>query len=345
MKEIIIAGHVDLNGENNGGIAVYNQSLYTELKKENRNVQVFGWSKTRNNIADFTPIVVSDTLLGRKFIARLFLKMPFKRLEKSATIIVDRPDRVLPFYYKQNKIVCVLHGSHAKNIRIKQGRFLGRIYDFAEKIALKRADRIVSVSAENLAFYRQKYPFITSKSLVIPVGVDAAFRPLDKKACREKQGFSVHDRIFLYVGRLEKEKQVDLIIKAFTHTTAKLIIAGGGREEAALKQLAEQQKNIVFLGMINHASLPEIMNCADALVLFSKHEGLPTVILEAMACGIPVVTNGVGDIPAVVQHGRNGYLMKTLDVENLDLNLGANCIETAKEFKWNHVVQKLMREC
>ncbi len=344
MKKIIIAGHVDPHGENNGGTAIYNQNLYRELKNSDTDVQVFGWTKNRKHHADFTPIVVSNKLLGRKFIANLLWKMPLKKLEQEAVIIVDRPDRVLPFYYKGNKVVCVLHGSHAKNVRMKQGRLLGGIYNLLEKLALKRADTIISVSHENLQYYANRYPFIVPKAKVIPVGVDASFRPMNKAACRRKFGLQPQERIFLYVGRLEKEKQVEMIIDAFAGSKAKLLIAGDGRENESLQKRAGGCQNIFFLGRIDHENLPELMNCADALILFSKYEGLPTVMLEALACGVPVISNPVGDIPSVIRHGANGYLMNELQVDNLNLNLSQECIKTAHRFTWRQIIKRLMKE-
>jgi glycosyltransferase involved in cell wall biosynthesis len=95
-----------------------------------------------------------------------------------------------------------------------------------------------------------------------------------------------------------------------------LLIVGEGPERAALERLAAKEnvsERVRFLGRIDQKRLPEIYNAMDALVLASSREGWANVLLEAMACGTPVVASAVWGTPEVVAAPAAGVLMKTLD--------------------------------
>jgi glycosyltransferase involved in cell wall biosynthesis len=86
---------------------------------------------------------------------------------------------------------------------------------------------------------------------------------------------------------------------------ALLLIAGAGTDEAQLRALAGP--NVRFLGPRD--DMPDLMNAADAFVLSSTVEGLPTVLLEAAASGLPAVATDAGGVSEAVIHGRTGYVV------------------------------------
>jgi teichuronic acid biosynthesis glycosyltransferase TuaC len=94
---------------------------------------------------------------------------------------------------------------------------------------------------------------------------------------------------------------------------ARLLIVGDGPERAALEHLAIRLnvgERIQFLGRVAHERLPEIYSAADILVLASSREGWANVLLEAMACGTPVVASDVWGTPEVVAGKAAGRLVK-----------------------------------
>lgn len=353
MKQAILVGQYDPYNINLGGIEIYTQNLIKELTKYDYKVTVFGWSSIKKEDNEFKAIVTSNNLIGRKFTFNLFLKAPFISISKDIPILIDRPDRVIPFYFRKNKLICFLHGSHYKNVNVKKGKILSRFYSLLEYIAFKRADSIISVSYENKEYYEKKYPFLRNKIRVIPVGISDEFRPLNKTELRNKYGFMRDEKLILYVGRLEKEKQVDQIIRSFRELDAKLIIVGEGREEVSLKNLVNDLDldNIIFMRGMAHNQMPEIMNCADALVLFSKHEGMPTVVLEALACGKPVVSSDVGDVRKVVIDNKTGFIADESNfaayvnsvLEN-PTNFQEECIRMASNYSWDKIGEQTINE-
>jgi len=129
---------------------------------------------------------------------------------------------------------------------------------------------------------------------VLRNGVDLEqFRPFDRAAARARLG--VEGRVLLSVGLLIERKGHDVVIAALPRLPdCTLLIAGDGPERATLERLARRlgvADRVRFLGRIAHTGLAETYSAADCLVLASSREGWANVLLEAMACGTPVVAS------------------------------------------------------
>jgi glycosyltransferase involved in cell wall biosynthesis len=121
----------------------------------------------------------------------------------------------------------------------------------------------------------------------------------------------------LFVGRLVPNKCVDDIIHAVailvhdTNLNIELLIVGHGPAGADLQELSSMhsiENKVRFLGYVPHEQLTRLYHSADVLVIASQSEGLPNVILESQACGLPVVATEVGGIPELLQNGH-GFLV------------------------------------
>jgi glycosyltransferase involved in cell wall biosynthesis len=126
----------------------------------------------------------------------------------------------------------------------------------------------------------------------------------------------------VFVGRLDPIKGVDLLIEAMKGLPQEypLWIVGDGPERAKLERLASGL-NVRFAGMVTPEEVPNWLRRARALVLPSHSEGLPGVMMETMALGIPVIATRVGAIPEVVKDGENGLLLDPGDVETLKAHI------------------------
>jgi glycosyltransferase involved in cell wall biosynthesis len=151
--------------------------------------------------------------------------------------------------------------------------------------------------------------------------------------------FTLPRKGMLYVGRLSREKGVDVLVQAAARAGIPLRIAGDGPELAALRARATGQ--VTFLGSISRDEVMLEMSRAIALVVPSRwYEGFPVVIAEAFARGTPVIASALGGLAEIVEHGRTGALVPSGDVNTLtdwivrfnnDGRLAADCGRAARD--------------
>lgn len=158
------------------------------------------------------------------------------------------------------------------------------------------------------------------KITVLRNGVDLQiFRVEDRAQMRAKWG--VDGLVLASVGHLIERKGHDLAIAALPQLAgATLLIVGAGPEREALEKLAGRigvRDRVRFLGVLDQNALREIYNCVDALILASSREGWANVLLEAMACGTPVVASSVWGTPEVVAAPEAGLLIKSRDAASI----------------------------
>jgi teichuronic acid biosynthesis glycosyltransferase TuaC len=158
------------------------------------------------------------------------------------------------------------------------------------------------------------------KITVLRNGVDLErFGPRDRTAIRARLG--LQGPVWLTVGNLIELKGVDIAVEALARVPDNtLLIAGAGPEEHKLRRLVERLglvARVRFLGAVPQTELCSYYNAADALVLASSREGMPNVVLEAMACGTPVVATPVGGVPELITTPEGGELMRERSPEAL----------------------------
>lgn len=151
-------------------------------------------------------------------------------------------------------------------------------------------------------------------------GVDLAlFHPGERDGFRERLG--VKRKMLLSVGNLLAFKGHDIIIRALAALPdCELVIIGAGAERPALGALAMQlgvKERVRFAGLIAQDQLGNYYGAADALILMSSREGWPNVLLEAMACGTPVIATDVGGSPEIVTAPEAGMLLRERNPEAL----------------------------
>lgn len=149
---------------------------------------------------------------------------------------------------------------------------------------------------------------------IVPLrnGVDLQlFHPVDKAAARSALG--IHGFTLLSVGHLDPRKGHDRAIAALRFLPdVRLVIVGGGAGQAKLQALAQAEgvlDRVTFVPPIPQAQLRAYYSACDALVLASSREGWANVLLEAMACGTPVVASNVWGTPEVIQSPAAGVLL------------------------------------
>lgn len=187
------------------------------------------------------------------------------------------------------------------------------------------ADRIVGVSSEITKILEGRYP--SADVHCIRNGIDLArvVPTIERSAMRAQMGISPETFVVGTVGRLMPIKGFEYLIQAFAQLRRQdglqdsiLVIVGDGPLRTVLGQCAEAlgvSHNVRFLGM--QTDVHNIMNVFDVFALSSLHEGVPMVILEAMALGVSIVASHVGGIPEIVEDGKEAVLFPAKDPEAL----------------------------
>lgn len=132
-----------------------------------------------------------------------------------------------------------------------------------------------------------------------------------------------------YIGRLSEEKGVQHFVQALpiilsTYQDLRVLIGGNGQVEKAIEASLQEggvTARVDLPGWISHDDLPTYLNQLRLLVLPSYTEGLPNIMLEAMACGTPVLATPVGAIPDVVVDGKTGFIMENNTPECIAANV------------------------
>ena len=186
---------------------------------------------------------------------------------------------------------------------------------------MMHAETCVSESARQFTHRRSGIPL--EKLVAVPNAIDVARFDLAPGAFRSELGLAEGVPLIATVGRLERQKGMALLLDSTAsvlkdHPEARLVLVGDGPDETILKAQAEKlgiQGSAHFLGW--RPDVPQILVDADVFVLASRWEGMPNVVLEAMAARRPVVATTVGGVPELVVQGETGLLVRPDDAAGL----------------------------
>ncbi|MCE8429292.1 MAG: glycosyltransferase family 4 protein [Candidatus Methanoperedens sp.] len=274
------------------------------------------------------------------------------------------------FYHPLTALVCLLKIFHRKPVIISHHATqtnLSGIYRLRDILGLKLlrfADRIVIPSENSKSLYED----YTNKIEVIPLGtVIPNYKYKNKNELRRLWGFPEDRPIILFVGHLAHYKGVFKLIEAFKEVKSKLseamlIISGDGPDKENLIMMADRlglKDSVVFLGRTIHSKIFELYSLSDLLVFLSikdkkylpEGESFGMVIIEAMFCGLPVVSTKVG-APRYIVEPSFGVQVNPIDIneianailitinnKTLVNDMGKNAIKIAnKKYKISRVV-------
>ena len=238
----------------------------------------------------------------------------------------------------ERKRMKVFHTAHGylfnDNKSLKKWAYL-----LPEKLCGKTTDVLMVMNHEDLAIAK-KYKLCEENNKIFYIdgmGIDLSrFQPREATAEQKKAfGIGENDFVFVYAAEFSKRKNHELLLRGFakaieklmesgdpsgtfTADRLKLVLAGDGNLFDEMKALASElgiEDKIVFLGYTEN--MDELYPCCDVAVSTSLIEGLPFNIMEAMACGLPVIASDIKGHQELVEHRVNGLLFESGNLEGL----------------------------
>ena len=180
------------------------------------------------------------------------------------------------------------------------------------RFTLGTAKAVIGLSS-SAAKFAQDLGVSPNNVRVIPNSVDTSvFRPGYSNFLERKWG--IDGQVILFVGRLWVQKGVEVLLEAFSRIMlefprANLLIVGRGPEEARLRAIRDEMKldRVVFAGLQFWSVMRKIYPACEFLVLPSFYEPFGNVVLEAMACGLPVIGSKIAGMADIISHGETGF--------------------------------------
>ena len=220
----------------------------------------------------------------------------------------------------REKVVLAFAGSSVVSLKSANDNFFKQV-GFLSKITCMHSNRIILYSENlikewNLEKYKNKICIAHEH-----------FLDFDEFKIKKK----FHERVNFvgYIGRLSEEKGVLNFVKAIPEILekeekTKFLIGGDGKLRDEIEKYVRKENlnnKVELTGWIPHDELPDYLNELKLVVLPSYTEGLPNIMLEAMACGTPVLATPVGAIPDVIKDGETGFILENNSPECIAKNV------------------------
>jgi len=334
------------------GFGFYVNNLVKNLKKIDK----------KNKYSFFKPDTTRDLSAPKRFIWDQFEIV--KKAMREKVDILHQPTFSAPILYNK-KVIVTCHDLiallYGKDIPFWSRQFFGRWMPFS----YKKATKIICISENTKKDLIKLLKIKPEKIKVIHLAAADEFRPISdtKKIEEVKKKYKINGKYFLHIGTLNPRKNLEFLIKVFNEiiksfSEYKLVITGKkGWYFEGLFNLVKDLKlsdKVVFTGYIEDQDAPYLYNGSELFLFPSFYEGFGLPPLEAMSCGIPVISSNTSSMPEVVADA--GILLSPTDqdawvksafaiLNNSDLReiLSKKGLEQAKNFSWKKCAQETLK--
>ncbi len=355
---------LDARMSDHPGIGRYIRELCRALLEVNKNGQPFcflGDSKIYDRLGLSAYASKTQTRETKSEIYSLGeqVEIPLKARGFS---LLHVPHFNIPIFYSGRLVVTVHDLIYLHETGAAKNKAASLMTRFYLKQVCKKAAAILTVSEYTKNDLLNSFPGLSPERVHVTYeAASGAFWPLDKSdpvLAAASQKFSLKKPMILYVGALRPHKNVTTLIQAVENlnatkqTEAMLVLAGkSGTWDATLLRKIQASPFINYLGAVSDEELRALYNLADVFVFPSLREGFGLPVLEAMACGTPVISSNRSSLPEIV--GDAGLLFDPTRVDALEEllynvlknnelqnKMRANGIEQAKKFSWANTASR-----
>ena len=360
-----------------GGGEKYLYYLLNSLAKIDKQNQYFILVSSVNkdrfaiNQENFTQVLCpidAQNRLQRILWEQAFLQQKLKKLKID---VLHSPNNISPLSVPCKSVVTIQFMINFVRPKEFTPSYKRWYFNSLMKLTAKRSDKIISVSG-NLKKEIVKFLKVPEEHVVVVQhGVSDIFFPVrcDDLLDNCKKKYGIKDDYILFVGNNVPGKNLENLVRAFNDLKGKykishqLVLVGSidllkGRKELLLAAIQQAQKidmdrDVVFTGFVEHNELPSIYSGASVFVFPSYCESFGMPLLEAMACGVPIITSNISAMPEVA--GDAGILVNPYDVEeiveavyqvlsksSLREKLVEKGLEKVKHFSWENIAKKTL---
>ena len=322
------------------GIGKYEEELYSNLvsiiKREECELEISRVFRSKNKIA-------GSTVLSWLFTYRC----------KKADIVHATAQVIAPvvFIRRPKRLIVTVHD-------LAPMRYPFEIRDISEKIqwiftpkALKKIDEIIAISEFTKRELLSLLKIPEERIHVIYQGVDhSTYHPMEKDECRRYFNLDPNKKYVLYVASNLHHKRTDLakmVIEEVRKYRDDVILIKAGYSEKL------DGKGVINMGWVDERDMPKLYNCADVYLHTSEYEGFGLPVLEAMACGIPIVAPNRASLPEVI--GNAGILVdldedcvqefaeSILKILDRDKRIDKKALERSMAFSWEKTARETLK--
>jgi glycosyltransferase involved in cell wall biosynthesis len=286
--------------------------------------------------------------------------MQFHRIEPTLIYLKSETPKVT-FIHQDMQVL------HNKSSDIRWS-YAPRLYFKLEKFLIKRYDFVYIVHEAAVKAYRLRYSRMASKIQFLPTWMNPEiFYPIDleeqkrlQSNYRQRYHIKSTGRILVSIGRLDSQKNPERLIESFAIVAKEfsdihLVIIGDGVLRHQVERSVEKYcltQRVTFTGLLPNESIGDWLRVSDMLVLSSDYEGMPRCVVEALGCGTPVATTGVGEVRRVVHPGTNGEianertavsLAKAIEqcLNNIVIYRGAPCFKATSTYVPENILRPI----
>ncbi|MFC1893700.1 glycosyltransferase family 4 protein [Chloroflexota bacterium] len=353
-----------------GGTDSQEYGIAVEMAKRGHDVyivsQFYGsdWKEYKDTIKKIHFVNISapylkDVMIGETASAFMLSHKSVNEIERIKPDVINLTGRFTAYFPSNLNIAKVFITHHPdamsfyKKFAVENNWLNFFFFPFKRKIeesVMHRSDVIIAIDKDIESYlYGRGFHDIC----VIPNAID-----------NDKYTNKGDDNFILYTGRFSKRKAIGFLIEAFSHVSRKndttLVLVGTGPEEAKLRKLVASKgitHKVNFLPMLEREQYNEYLSKCSIFVLPSLYETFGVVVVEAMACGKPVIASNIMGPRNIITHGHDGFLFEQGNVDELKQYLelclsntrlrkeiGANARQTVEQkFTFNRIAEEYLK--
>ncbi len=355
MRVVLVAG-VNPSSPRASGIRSHVVGLANSLHRLGHDVSVIGAGRVAADGLSYTFLSVCPD--GQPSSGRFWRSLVFHGSTlplEDAIVHAHRPDDLAAFLLRDGvrARILTIHGMSYRGILQRHGWMAATGFRMLERTGIRSADRLVVLDPATRQELTDTYPGVASRVTGVPAGVDLdMFRMISRSEARQALGLSDVSTV-AFVGRLAPEKNLPLVLNAVAASGVdQLVVAGDGPLRGLIESVSLPRLKVHFLGSVEYSRVPLVLNAADCLALPSDREAMPSVSLESLACGTPVVATRVGGLVGVIREGVNGFftaastpefahgLIKAVEGSN---RMRQACRASVEAFGWDRVGTQMVQ--